>query len=63
LVAEFAGVDVQQVLRGNRATYAGNISNPREVQPIIDAAVKYGVIGKRFEASDLISPAVRGLSR
>jgi NitT/TauT family transport system substrate-binding protein len=59
LVAEFAGLDVQQVLKGQRATYAGNISDPRELQPLINAAAKYGVIDASFNAAELISPALR----
>lgn len=60
LIAAWSGIDTDAVLHGNRAPFAGNLTNPREVQPWIDVAVKYGVIAKTFSAEELISPALRG---
>jgi NitT/TauT family transport system substrate-binding protein len=61
LLATLSGVDVAQVLKGGRDTYAATFLDPRDVQPIIDAAFKYGVIDRRFDAAEMFSPVVRGL--
>jgi NitT/TauT family transport system substrate-binding protein len=53
LIAEFAGVDagaVANVRHGGR----GIILNPGEIQPVIDAAAKYGFIAKAFPAQEMI---------
>jgi hypothetical protein len=42
----------------NRAS-VGLTVEPREIQPVIDAAAKYGVIEEPFDARDLIAPLVR----
>jgi NitT/TauT family transport system substrate-binding protein len=62
LLGAFAGVDPQQVLKGGRDTYAATILDPQLIQPVIDAAVKYGVVDRRFDASAMVSPAIRGLT-
>jgi NitT/TauT family transport system substrate-binding protein len=62
LLAKLAGVDVQQVLRGGRNTFAGRFADPKDFQPLIDAGVHYGTLERRFDAVELISPAIRGLS-
>jgi NitT/TauT family transport system substrate-binding protein len=62
LLAAFSGVDVQQVLRGGRDTFAAAFPDPKDLQPLIDSAAKYGTIERRFDALELISPAVRGMT-
>jgi ABC-type nitrate/sulfonate/bicarbonate transport system substrate-binding protein len=62
LLAAFSGIDVQQVLKGGRDTYAATFLDVKDVQPLIDSAFKYGVIEKRFDAAEMFSPVVRGLT-
>jgi NitT/TauT family transport system substrate-binding protein len=62
LLAAFSGVELQQVLRGGRDTYAATFPDPKDLQPLIDSAAKYGTIERRFDALELISPTVRGLT-
>ena len=59
LVAPFAGIELEQMLKGGRDTYAATYMDPKGVQPIIDALVKYNVIDKRLDAADSIAPAAR----
>lgn len=56
LIAAFAGVDPATVRDMKRVTCAEYL-DPRDIQPAIDAAVKYGVIERGFPAQELISPA------
>lgn len=62
LLAQLAGVDVAQVLRGGRNTFAAAFADPKDLQPLVDAAFKYGAIARNFDVAELISPAVRGLT-
>jgi hypothetical protein len=59
LVAGWSGVDVQTIQRGGRDTFATGDLDAREIQPVIDAALKYKAIGRRFDAAEIIAPAVR----
>jgi len=58
MVAKFTGVDVATVLRGpgpNEPPYL----EPSDLQPVIEAAVRYGAITKSFDAAEVLDPAVR----
>lgn len=55
LIAAFTGIDAAQVNAMKRTTCSEYL-DPREIQPAIDASVKYKVIDKSFPAQDLISP-------
>lgn len=56
LIAAFAGVDLATVRDMKRVTCAEYLDS-RDIQPSIDAAVKYGVIDHGFPAAELISTA------
>jgi len=43
-------------IRSMARSTAGRIVDPKDIEPVIAAAVKYGVIDKPFPASELISP-------
>jgi NitT/TauT family transport system substrate-binding protein len=62
MLAAFSGIEPQQVLKGGRDTFAANFLDAKDVQPLIDSAFKYGVIERRFDAAEMFSPVVRGLS-
>jgi len=55
LIAAFTGIDPAHALAMKRVDL-GEYLDPREIQPAIDAAAKYGVIDKGFPAQDMISP-------
>ena len=55
LIAAFAGIDPAQARIMKRVTCAEYL-DPRDIQPAIDASVKYGVIDKGFSAQELINP-------
>jgi NitT/TauT family transport system substrate-binding protein len=57
MMAEFTGVPVALVQRLRRAV-AGVTLVPAQIQPVIDAAVKYGAIKQGFAARDLIDANV-----
>lgn len=61
LLAAHSGADVGTILRGGRETYAQMFADGRELQPLVDAAAKYGMLDQRFDASEIISPVVRAL--
>jgi NitT/TauT family transport system substrate-binding protein len=61
LIAPFSGIDVNVMLHGGHDTYAASYVDPANVQPIIDALVKYGTVDHPIDAHDLIAPAVRGM--
>lgn len=61
LVAPRAGIPLDVMLKGGRDTFATGPVDPREIQPVIDAAVKYKIIDQRLDASAMIAPEVRGL--
>lgn len=54
VIAPFWGIDPAILASMERAT-AGSLLNPREIQPMIDAAVKYKIIDSGFDARELIS--------
>ncbi len=54
LFAAFAGIDPARVL-AMKPVDLGEYLDPRDIQPAIDAAAKYGVIEKSFPAPDMIS--------
>ena len=58
MTAAFWGIDPAALGAMNRAS-VGLTVEPREIQPVIDAAAKYGVIEEPFDARDLIAPLVR----
>jgi NitT/TauT family transport system substrate-binding protein len=62
LVVQFTGVDAATVAGMTRPTYPV-VLDPRDIQPLIDAEVKYKVIDKPFAAADLISPAALRASK
>ncbi|MGA2395164.1 MAG: ABC transporter substrate-binding protein [Candidatus Lustribacter sp.] len=55
LIATFTGIDLAHAVTMQRVDLAEYL-DPRDVQPAIDAAAKYGVIDKGFPAQELISP-------
>jgi NitT/TauT family transport system substrate-binding protein len=55
MIAAFTGIDVAQALAMKRVVY-GEYLDPRDIQPSIDSAAKYGVIDKSFRAQELIDP-------
>jgi NitT/TauT family transport system substrate-binding protein len=61
LLAQHSGIDLQVILAGGRDTFAATFANPKDLQPLIDTAAKYGAIEKRFDAAELLSPAVQRL--
>jgi NitT/TauT family transport system substrate-binding protein len=58
VVAKFTGVDVTTVLRGPLPNDPPYIE-PADLQPVIEAAVRYGAITKSFDAAEVLDPAVR----
>jgi NitT/TauT family transport system substrate-binding protein len=50
--AQFSGIDLS-VLQAAIQNHMGTTLDPRMVQPVIDVAVKYGVLAKPFSAKDL----------
>ena len=55
LIADFSGIDRATVAKMTRAAYATTL-DPNLIQPLINAAAKYGAIKQPFDASELISP-------
>jgi NitT/TauT family transport system substrate-binding protein len=62
LVVQFTGIDAALVAGMTRPTYPV-VLDPRDIQPLIDAEVKYKVIDKTFAAADLISPVALRASK
>ncbi len=56
LVSSFTNVPAEVIAHSVRAV-DGEYVAPRYVQPLIDAAAKYGMIARAFPAEDIISPA------
>jgi NitT/TauT family transport system substrate-binding protein len=56
LLATFTKLDPSLIARTMKGS-EGEYLDAREIQPMIDATAKYGVIDKPFNAQDLISPA------
>jgi NitT/TauT family transport system substrate-binding protein len=55
LTAPFWGIDADVLAHMNRAYVAGAV-DPRDIQPLADAALKYGVIDTPLDVPSLISP-------
>jgi NitT/TauT family transport system substrate-binding protein len=62
LVVQFTGLDAATVAGMTRPTYPA-VLDPRDIQPLIDAEVKYKVIDKPFPAAELISPTALRASK
>jgi NitT/TauT family transport system substrate-binding protein len=56
LVASFTAIPADVIAHSVRAVDAEYVT-PQTVQPLIDAAAKYGMIAHAFPAADIISPA------
>jgi NitT/TauT family transport system substrate-binding protein len=56
LVAGYSGIPAPAVAKSVRATDPENV-DPRNIQPLIDVAAKYGIIDRAFPADEIISPA------
>jgi len=61
LLAPFAGIALDTILHGGRDTFAATTIDAAGIQPVVDAAVKYKILPARFDAKDMIAPAVRSL--
>lgn len=57
LLAQFTGLPASVIASTRRASY-GTTLHPNLVQPVIDACAKYKLIGSRFDAREIIDPAV-----
>ena len=58
MMAEFTGVAAPLIAKMPRAT-GGTALAAAQIQPVIDAAVKYGTLKRRFSAAELIDPNAR----
>ena len=54
LVASFSGIEPALVAKSIRAIDPEYV-DPRNIQPMIDTAVKYGLIDRAFSADDIIA--------
>jgi len=63
ILANHSGVDINTILHGGRETFSQTFAEPKELQPLIDVAAKYGAIEHRFDAAEVISPAIEALTR
>lgn len=59
MMAEFTGASLGVVQRMTRAIAAPTLV-PAQIQPVIDAAAKYGAIKRSFPARELIDPNAMG---
>ncbi|HEV8021022.1 MAG TPA: ABC transporter substrate-binding protein [Candidatus Lustribacter sp.] len=59
LIAAFSNIDRSMLATMTRAKYAASL-NPALVQPLVDAAARYGAIPKSYNAAELFSPAAYG---
>jgi ABC-type nitrate/sulfonate/bicarbonate transport system substrate-binding protein len=57
LLADFTGVSADDIARMPRVRNGSSLT-PELIQPVIDAAVKYGTTKATFPAADLIDPLV-----
>jgi ABC-type nitrate/sulfonate/bicarbonate transport system substrate-binding protein len=55
-LSAFTKVDLKIIAKSTRST-AGTALDPKQVQPVIDAAAKYGAIAVPFDARELIDPS------
>jgi NitT/TauT family transport system substrate-binding protein len=61
LVAPLWGIAPDALAKMNHGTIA-LVLDPRDIQPLIDVAAKYKAIDRRFNATEMISPAAAKLS-
>jgi NitT/TauT family transport system substrate-binding protein len=59
MVAKFTSVSADDVAHMTRVT-CGVKLDPRDIQPVVDVAAKYKVIPARFDAKEMIDPAMLG---
>jgi hypothetical protein len=55
LLAEYSKIKPETIKGMVRAT-AGKVVDPKDIEPVIAAGVKYGVFASAFPAADLIAP-------
>ncbi len=60
MMAAFTGAPASVIASMPRATAAPSVS-AAQIQPVIDAAVKYGLLERAFPAGELIDPVVTGM--
>ena len=58
MISKFTGVSPQDIATMTRVE-CGTKLDPAQIQPVVDLAVKYKLIPARFDARDLIDPALR----
>jgi len=56
IVASYTGIPAAAIAKSARATDPENV-DPRNIQPLIDVAAKYGIIDRGFPADEIISSA------
>ena len=59
-LAEVAKLDPEAIKRGRRAIFADTLA-VADLQRVVDAAVRFELIERTFDARELISPAVLNL--
>jgi NitT/TauT family transport system substrate-binding protein len=57
MVSKFTSVAADDVAHMTRVT-CGTKLDPKDIQPVVDVAVKYSVIPSRFDARDMCDPAI-----
>jgi ABC-type nitrate/sulfonate/bicarbonate transport system substrate-binding protein len=62
ILAAYTGLDARTITRSTRRVFA-TTADPSELQPVVDAAVRYKVLAKGFRAAELVSPAVADIFR
>jgi NitT/TauT family transport system substrate-binding protein len=63
LASQYTGVDAATILKGGLVPFSQTLITPQDMEPVIEAAVKYGAIDKRIAAIDVVSPVVRPMLR
>jgi NitT/TauT family transport system substrate-binding protein len=58
MISKFTGVSPDDITHMTRVT-CGTKLDPAQIQPIVDLAVKYKIIPARFDAREMIDPALR----
>ncbi|HEY5339599.1 MAG TPA: ABC transporter substrate-binding protein, partial [Candidatus Aquilonibacter sp.] len=58
MIAKFTGVAPEDVAGMTRVT-CGLKLDPAQIQPVVDVAAKYKIIPARFDAREMIDPALR----
>jgi NitT/TauT family transport system substrate-binding protein len=57
MVSKFTSVSAEDITHMARVT-CGIKLDPREIQPVVDVAVKYKIIPARFDAKDICAPSI-----